>query len=106
MSCDVRALNPSNEVCDFCSAQPVVAIYPCRDFSLRAIDFDFNSLGEWAACSECHKLIERGDRSTLALRSALTHPDRGQIPAATLTRRLRHLHDMFWSNRLGPAVRA
>lgn len=91
-------------VCDFCTATPIVATYPCRDFYHRATDFDFASEGGWAACATCRDLIESGNRTELAYRSAISHPERVYVPILTLNRRIRGLHDTFWANREGPPV--
>lgn len=91
-------------VCDFCMGTPIQWTYPCRNFTHHGLEVTFKSSGGWAACSICHDLIERQDRSALAQRSAVCHPDRRNIPLALLTRRVRSLHDTFWVNREGPPV--
>lgn len=92
-------------VCDFCSATPVEWDYPARDLShddtYQGRRVTLNSSGEWAACEECHRLIERGDRDGLARRSRDRYAE--QHGAGVLSLGMaRRIHDAFWSNRQGP----
>jgi hypothetical protein len=106
---------PGEEVCDFCSAQPVKWAYPARPHksgtAVMAKDdapvaiFNFNSPDDWAACEDCHRLIQRGDRDGLAERSA----DRlglSMLPRAESVRILRGVHDNFWKSREGGPIPA
>lgn len=46
-------------VCDFCSAKPVVTMFPCPDFeALAGISM---SHGGWAACEACARLVHKRD---------------------------------------------
>lgn len=100
-------------VCDFCSHPNVKHAYPASDFrheiELVAGAPTWGSLGWWAACPACYRMIERGDRTGLAMRSAKRqmkmHPElRGAVSLREVTAEVRRLHDHFWSNRQGPAI--
>lgn len=59
--------------CDFCSERPVTARYCAESFitpfSTESIIHE--SVGDWAACSTCESLIDRGDWESLIHRAAL-----------------------------------
>jgi hypothetical protein len=65
------------------------------------------SVGDWAACSICHGLIEAGDRSALLERSLRTlldkHPEM-QDAEAELRAQIADFHRMFFANQAGAAV--
>ena len=65
------------------------------------------SVGDWAACGECHRLIESGDRALLTARSVdafvTAQPELGEI-SAELTFELGSLHSLFFEHRIGPAA--
>jgi hypothetical protein len=68
-------------VCDFCSvnADSKVWSYPTPDFlyTLQMPEFGLHaSKGDWAACEECHALIEADDRVGLATRTVLMDIER------------------------------
>lgn len=98
----------SQPVCDFCGTPNVRWIYPTRDFSSDIVEdgaaLTFNSSGGWAACPTCHGLIERGERDSLARRSADLYQDQTDVPYPALLASLRALHDDFWANREGSPV--
>ena len=94
-------------VCDFCSSPNVQWAYPTEGFVMPLIGpVDWESVGGWAACPECHKLIENHKRDELVERAI------ARIPLANyeewmrpqLTAALRELHNTFWLNRKGPAI--
>lgn len=103
------AVNPGKIVCDFCSGTPVAFRYPARDFrrrySLDEINVQATSHGDWAACVECHKLIQASDRDGLAERSVKAFPiPITEIPAhvrSQIKREIRAMQDTFWSAREG-----
>jgi len=55
-------------ICDFCSAAPPAWRYPAATFMGP---FRTRSVDDWLACTECHRLIEAGDRNGLAQRAVL-----------------------------------
>lgn len=95
--------------CDFCSAPEPLWAYPARDFvAYLALPLVGESVGAWAACEECHRLIEAGDREGLAVRSLdelIFQCPEAAIAAPALREELRRLHEMFFANRVGTAVR-
>lgn len=120
----VQNTPPGDEVCDFCSAEDVRWVFPCRDHRstehveslvIPADSSPFVSganimatmSGDWAACPACHALILRGDRERLARRSAKRlqreYAKRNVFMSLKdLTAHIRRRHDDFWSNRQGP----
>ena len=95
--------------CDFCSAPGPLWAYPARDFvAYLALPLVGESVGAWAACEECHRLIEAGDREGLAVRSLdelIFRCPEAAIAAPALKEELRQLHELFFANRVGTAVR-
>jgi len=47
---------PSGAICDFCSGRPVVFTYEAQDF--ETVESVMQSVGAWAACAECAKLVD------------------------------------------------
>ena len=73
-------MGDANLQCDFCSAPCPSWRYPARSFiAYRASNLAGESVGGWAACDACHKLVEADDRYSLAQRSLdeliLKHPE-------------------------------
>ena len=63
----------SRAICDFCSYPSVVWCYPARSFVAYIVaNIGGESVGDWAACEQCHRLIEAGDRAGLMERSLVT----------------------------------
>lgn len=94
-------------ICDFCSSPEVVLAYPCRNFSSEIHVPNapgWSSDGWWAACANCAKLIEAGDRDGLARRAADTAPKPPGMDLKILIRLIRELHDNFWAHRQGPPI--
>lgn len=93
-----------NPICDFCSDPHPIYWYPCRDFNTY---IGANSVGPWAACETCHRLIESDNRGALNQVSMETyqrdHPHEKMYKSSGEF--LEYLHDMFWANRTGPAER-
>ncbi len=96
--------------CDFCSALGPTWVYPARDFDAYIVSpIIGESIGAWAACEACHRLIEAGDREGLAVRSLdeliMSYPE-AVMAAPTLKQELLQLHELFFANRSGTAIRA
>lgn len=95
--------------CDFCSAAAPAWAYPAKDFvAYVALPVVGESLGAWAACEECHRLIEAGDREGLAVRSLdelIFQWPEAAIAVPALKQELSRLHDLFFANCAGVAVR-
>lgn len=105
-------------VCDFCRAPDVKWSYPARPFVLSAAGIDASGEIEpiaalgidewWAACDECHTLIERDDRTGVLRRSVETSEREGEMRAnpelrAILIHGITMIHGAFYANRTGPA---
>jgi hypothetical protein len=95
-------------LCDFCSVPSVIFRYPAQSFvAYIAAGIAGESVGDWAACSICHGLIEAGDRSALLERSLRTlldkHPEM-QDAEAELRAQIADFHRMFFANQAGAAV--
>lgn len=62
----------SHELCDFCAKVPVTARYHAADFIVEHISTPMvvqQSVGDWAACAICEKIIDAGLWQDLALRA-------------------------------------
>lgn len=93
--------------CDFCSELEPRWSYPATDFVALQIGAILStSEGSWAACDTCHDLIDSGDRSGLADRSAglwvVANPDSAEVMEC-LRGELRCIHDLFFTHRTGKA---
>lgn len=101
---------PGVVICDFCSGREVEWSYPAADFIVD--EAEWGSRGHWAACQECHDLIESGNREGLAQRSLDTfftrHP--GELPNDKFGRdymrkHIMLLHKSFFQWRTGEPKR-
>ena len=94
--------------CDFCSVPGPVWRYPARSFiAYCAPDVAGESVGDWAACTICHRLIEAGDHSGLLERTihALLEksPDLRKAEAE-IRDQIAHFHRMFFAHQSGAAL--
>ncbi len=97
-------------ICDFCSDPHVRWSYPARDFvDLRTSGVTgvivSESIGAWAACEECHVLIEAGEHEALLLRSVQKFIELYGIVLPGLVEDTGRIHSRFFAHRCGPAVR-
>lgn len=95
-------------LCDFCSEPAPMWCYPAENFiAMRFGPVASASDGGWAACDECHRLIEAGDRRALADRSAalliVANPEFASV-SDELRQQLADLHSGFFRHRLGPCA--
>ena len=96
-------------VCDFCSGQEVAWTYPCDDFVMTALIPglpDENKVGAWAACDECHTLIETDAWEAVAERAVEQHESAIELNAKArkiLRLLLLRLHEQFQAHRAGTA---
>ena len=102
-------MTDTNLLCDFCSAPEPAWRYPARSFLAYCVtNVAGESVGDWAACEQCHILIEADDRSGLARHSLdeliAKHPE-AILAATALYEELARLHREFFDHRSGPAVR-
>jgi hypothetical protein len=94
-------------LCDFCSAPEAEWRHPARSFiGYVAPCVVGESVGDWAACRECHQLIVSGERMRLTERSVVTciamHPELEAVKTE-LTMEMGILHARFFDSRTGPA---
>ena len=94
-------------LCDFCSAPDPEWRHPARSFvGYVAAGVVGESVGDWAACQECHQLIVSGERVRLTERSVVTfiakHPELEAVKTELATE-MGILHAQFFDNRTGPA---
>ena len=95
-------------LCDFCSDPSVIFRYPTQSFvAYVAAGIAGESVGDWAACTTCHGLIQAGDRLGLSERSLRTllekHPEM-QDAEAELRAQIADFHRMFFANQAGAAL--
>jgi len=98
-------------ICDFCSSQAVAWSYDVDDFQIidrPEVHEGWGSVGNWAACDECHELVEAGDQRELAMHSLKTFftshpevPDRPEV-RASVYEHIRKVHGEFWQKKKGP----
>lgn len=101
----VRASDTGNEIvgrCDFCNNPGPTWTYPCGDFTMSIGPFDRGFVGDWAACEDCHRDIERGRWSAVSARNAKRAPagTRNGTKAS-----VELLHRQFQRNRKGEPYR-
>lgn len=94
--------------CDFCSTPDPTWRHPARSFQAWSVENVAGaSIGDWAACDECHRLIERGDREGLTLRSfaelMAAEPEVARCAGAVVNK-LAEIHRGFFAHRAGPAA--
>ncbi len=65
---------PGRECCDFCCVESVHKVFASTNFVIPDMGpaFTHESIGAWAACEECARLIDKGCWSELTER-ALAH---------------------------------
>ena len=95
-------------LCDFCSEPSPTWCYPAETFiAMEVGPVASASDGGWAACEECHRLIETDDRQGLADRSValliVANPEFAHV-SGDLRRQLGDLHQGFFDHRLGPGT--
>jgi hypothetical protein len=100
---------PIESVCDFCGDREVVCCYPARNFIVWAIPtatgrLISESVGDWAACAECRRMIEAGDSEALLNRSVRTFVEIFGHAGPDLVEDLRRVHQGFFTHRCGLAV--
>lgn len=101
---------PEPPVCDFCSSPSIAWDYPTRSFQIAGMQWA--SDGDWAACTDCAELIERGDRAGLVMHCITTFHSQGKLldmgaaVIADCTDQLAIMHALFFRHRIGERVPA
>lgn len=108
-----RCVSRFEPMCDFCSQRgPLPWSYPCDVVDLREMDNPVmtHSADDWAACEDCHALIEADDIEGLislmlnrVLADSIEEMSVNQL--ANARRQLRRHLARFSAARTGPAVR-
>lgn len=99
---------PGMAVCDFCTATPIVARFPCTTVLMVETPAGTHvSSDPWAACAECLKLVAANDRDGL-LERALHNlaQSEGPLPAeliAELRPMFAETQRRFFAGRIGDA---
>ena len=74
----------SGPICDFCSQRPVTARYRAKTFEMKSAMFPVPALhqmseGDWAACSDCEKMLDVNDWEGIVARAVTyffrNHPE-------------------------------
>lgn len=103
---DAGGLSPITK-CDFCSGGSLEWWrYPCSPFSVEGSQY--GSADDWAACWDCHRLIEMDRWRSVANRMVeFKFPNGSGSPVMRrLTREsIMELHHEFRKHRTGPAVK-
>lgn len=93
--------------CDFCSTGRPEWVLPTRGFTLPDMEHapdDHMSAGDWAACDECARLIERNQWSRLVERAVTAqisrHPDM-EVIRDDLSTRLGRMYRLIRKNTNG-----
>ena len=95
-------------LCDFCSAPDAGWRHPARSFiGYVAGGVVGESVGDWAACQECHQLIVSGNRAATDRKIGRDlHCDGTrslELVKTELATEMGILHANFFENRTGPA---
>lgn len=86
--------------CDFCN-ESATWTYPARDVVVMDLPVRQGSLGAWAACDQCSRLIEAEDDEGLARRSLAGLQPVLAVDSVQLLATLRGIHLAFWEAREG-----
>jgi hypothetical protein len=95
---------PGREVCDFCSEQPTIQIYPCKNFVIPRSTtsvFQHESVGGWVACSRCAELIDAGRWAELTDRAFANFVKRHRVSRYAyfdVREQFREIHQLFRKN--------
>jgi hypothetical protein len=61
---------PGRECCDFCCVESTHKIFACKNFVIPDLGpVSHESIGAWAACEECARLVDGGKWSELTERA-------------------------------------
>jgi hypothetical protein len=85
--------------CDFCAAQPIQWLYPCRNFRWQQRNiFASGATGFWAACRECSELVDSERWSSLterSLREFVVNHASARHDVILLRQQFRAIHELF-----------
>ena len=88
--------------CDFCTEPNASFVYPTtKSVAVVSRGEVGGPLGAWAACLECHQLIQQDDRVELAHRAAVRMAKRQGIAYQHALSTAVAYHEHFFANRTG-----
>lgn len=90
-------------VCDFCMGNRPAWRYPAQSFEMPG--FRWRSVGDWAACERCSRLIEKGDYKRLAELGPRVRQEKDPEARAFLIASVMAMQGQFVLHRTGPAIR-
>lgn len=89
--------------CDFCEKDSVASFFPAQTFQWKGSE----SVGWWAACTDCQILIEANEWAELHKRCLdlyeMNHPEH-QAHLIAISQNMRNLHENFRVHQTGEAV--
>lgn len=88
-------------VCDFCSQPGPRWRYPASSFLDEHVGY--GSIEDWAACGECHALIEKGDDRSNRQLAARALARFSESERRRMREPIIGFHDLFRAHRTGPA---
>lgn len=97
MSVFVLVTAGKEPVCDFCGSLYIVIGYLIKDFTLP--QYQWGSVGGFAACADCMKLVETGQRAALEKRAhdSFIEAYGRSIPSELIQIFIHDLHTEFWN---------
>jgi len=100
----VRPKTPEEAVCDFCSSHDIKWVYRAHDFTVDHLNWGSHT--GWAACDDCHALVENGAWEALIDRALGVFPFPVHLLSPGERRVLRAqlgaLHKRFRDAKFGP----
>lgn len=88
--------------CDFCTEPNASFVYPTNQSVAVVRKGDVGRpLGAWAACMECHQLIQQDDRVELVHRAAVRMAKKQGIAYQHALSTAVAYHEQFFANRTG-----
>jgi hypothetical protein len=81
--------------CDFCSTRPVVARHKVDRRGVAP--WEDRSVGDWFACSTCHRLILAGDADAVAFEAATIWIAKHGGDIGVEFARFSNIQEMFWA---------
>lgn len=88
--------------CDFCTEPNASFVYPTtKSVAVVSRGEVGGPLGAWAACMECHQLIQQDDRVGLAHRAAVRMAKKQGIAYQHALSTAVAYHEQFFANRTG-----
>lgn len=81
--------------CDFCSEEHAAKVYPCETFIWEREMITHQSLGGWAACAECSRLIDANEWDALVERSIYQLVEQDSVPIEHVQMLRENFHQIY-----------